>query len=214
MGNQEINQKLLLKRGHSWLFKSVGLLMLILVLAGCNVAGIGTSTMAPSGQITRTLPPVGESRGSALFTATVGVPPTPAPTRLPDTYDYSVLTESQKDRLYRASLEYLADTEAEAVRVARGLRFVENEGHPANFCGPLSIAILRDAGLVDRYTDLHNFWLLNPRDDYTEDYILEKTFPRESYLWYQTTTSINEFDFNAFPLFSSIGNAIIFPRSS
>jgi hypothetical protein len=79
---------------------------------------------------------------------------------------------------------------------------VENEGHPANFCGPLSIAILRDAGLVDRYTDLHNFWLLNPRDDYTVDYILEKSFPQEDYLWYRTTTPINEFDYSEFPLYS------------
>ncbi len=137
-----------------------------------------------------------------LFTATVGVYQTPTPTREPDVYDYSVLTSAQKDRLYRASLEYVANTEAEAIRVARSLEYVENEGHPANMCGPLSVSILRDAGLVDRYLELHDFWLLNPRNQYTVEYILEKTFPKESYLWYRTETAINEFDFEEFPLYT------------
>lgn len=141
-----------------------------------------------------------------LYTATPGtalrateVPPSG---EISNPYDLSVLTDSQKDRLYRASLEYLADTEAEAVRVARNLQFVDDEGHPANFCGPLSIGILRDAGLVDRYTDLHEFWLLNPREDYTINHILERTFPVEDYLWFRSEVSIRDFDFAEFPLYT------------
>jgi hypothetical protein len=61
---------------------------------------------------------------------------------------------------------------------------------------------LRDAGLVDRYTDLHNFWLLNPREQYTVENILEKTFPKDKYFWYRTVTPVNEIDFSEFPLFT------------
>ena len=188
------------KREPVWVWIGAGLMIILMVLAGCDLSE--SSSAAVNSQITRTLPADDATGNSPLYTATVGLPPTQIPTRLPGTYDYSVLTESQKDRLYRASLEYVADTEAEAVRVARAMQFVENEGHPANFCGPLSIAILRDTGLVDRYTDLHSFWLLNPRDQYTQEYILDKTFPKDAYLWYQTTTPINEFDFTTYPLYT------------
>ena len=200
MEDRAAEQRPTQRREQAWIWIGSGLMIVLMVLAGCNLAESSSSEI--NNQITRTLPSDDDGGSSPLYTATVGLPPTQIPTRQPDTYDYSVLTDSQKDRLYRASLEYVADTEAEAVRVARAMQFVENEGHPANFCGPLSIAILRDAGLVDRYTDLHNFWLLNPRDQYTQDYILGKTFPKDSYLWYKTTTPINEFDFNTYPLYT------------
>jgi hypothetical protein len=124
------------------------------------------------------------------------------PTPEPPIYDHSVLTQIQKDRLYKASLTYLADDEEEAVYIARKLNYVQNEGHPATLCGPLAISILRDAMLIDRYVDLEDFWLLNPRDDYTVRAILEKYFPREHYQWYQTSTPINYYDFKNHPLYS------------
>ncbi|MBN2045184.1 MAG: serine hydrolase [Anaerolineales bacterium] len=188
------------KMRYAWTLLAALLLFSLLTQAGCDLADRSQETRVE--QVSRTLPSSSAVQSSRLATATVGIPPTLTLTQAPDTLDASVLSQAQKDRLYRASLDYLADTEAEAVRVARGMQFVENEGHPANFCGPLSIAILRDAGLVDRYTDLHSFWLLNPRDDYTEAYILEKTFPREKYFWYRTNTPINEFNFVEFPLYS------------
>ncbi len=177
-----------------WLFSSI----LLVGLVGCVAAN--TRVDLPS--VEDTSPALPSSPNRPLYTATVGSRPTPTATLVPDQVDYSVLTAGQRERLYRASLQYLADTESEAVRVARSLEFVQNEGHPATFCGPLSISILRDAGLVDRYTDLHNFWLLNPRDEYTIENILNKTFPREDYLWYRTETPINQFDFNEFPLYT------------
>ena len=117
-------------------------------------------------------------------------------------YDDSILTQVQKDRLFHASLGYLASTEEEAIHIARSIGFVRNEGHPSNMCGPLAIAILRDAGLIEEHIDLHQFWLLNPHDGYTVRTILEKTFPREEYFWYRDTTPIDVFDFSSFPLFS------------
>jgi hypothetical protein len=120
----------------------------------------------------------------------------------PQIYDRSVLTQIQKDRLYKASLAYLADSEEEAVYMANSIGYVPNGGHPATMCGPLAVSILRDALLIDRYVDLEDFWLLNPRDDYTVRAILEKNFPREHYHWYQTTTPINYYDFKSYPLYT------------
>lgn len=126
----------------------------------------------------------------------------PAPTPVPMIFDHSVLTQIQRDRLYKASLEYLAENEYEAVYIARSMEYVKNEGHPATMCGPLAIGLLRDAVLVDRYVDLQSFWLLNPRNEYTVRGVLEKYFPREHYQWYKTDTPVNYFDFKEFPLYT------------
>jgi beta-lactamase class A len=117
-------------------------------------------------------------------------------------YDRSVLTQIQKDRLYQASLAYLADDEEDALYVSKSIGYVPNGGHPATMCGPLAMSILRDALLVDRYIDVGDFWLLNPRDDYTIRAILEKYFPREDYQWYQTSIPINYYDFKSHPLYT------------
>ncbi len=108
-----------------------------------------------------------------------------------------VLTQAQKERLHQAALSFEARTEAEAIRVARELAYVQGDGHPASMCGPLSVAILRSAGLLNPYIDLHEFWLLNPRNN--QD-ILEKVFPPDRFEWVRVTESIRTFDFKAFPL--------------
>ncbi len=113
--------------------------------------------------------------------------------------EQDVLTVVQKQRLYLASMQYLASTQEQGIQIARSLAYVRGDGHPANMCGPLAIAILRDAGLVSKYTDLHDFWLLDPRET-TEIHILEEVFPRDRFLWFQTRTSVADFDFKTFPL--------------
>jgi beta-lactamase class A len=110
-----------------------------------------------------------------------------------------VLTAGQKQRLREAALKFVADTEKDAIQVARSLGYLINDGHPASVCGPLAVAILREAGLISRYIDLHDFWLLNPRDRMNLK-ILERTFPRDEFMWYQNRISTAEFDFQAFPL--------------
>lgn len=117
-------------------------------------------------------------------------------------YDLSILTQIQKDRVYKASLTYLAENEEEAVYLATSIGYVPNEGHPATMCGPLAVSILRDAFLIDRYVNLEDFWLLNPRDVYTVSAILEKYFPKEHYHWYQTSTPINYYNFTSHPLYT------------
>lgn len=94
-------------------------------------------------------------------------------------------------------MRYQADTEAEAIRVAKDLAYVQGDGHPASMCGPLSAAILRDAWLLNPYIDLHEFWLLNPREQLQ---VLEKIFPPDRFEWHRVTESIRTFDFKTFPL--------------
>lgn len=94
--------------------------------------------------------------------------------------------------------KYIAHTEYEAMEVARQLNFVgKNHEDPSNMCGPLAFAPLRDAGVVDRYIDLLDVWLLNPPSDQE---VLEAIFPRDKFEWFHFQEPINEFDFEAFPL--------------
>lgn len=140
------------------------------------------------------------------FTETIeAVYPTSTPITLPsftpalisENLSSEILTKFQKERLVSSALKFQADTEKQAIQVARSLGYLVNDGHPASVCGPLSIAILRDAGLLSSYIDLHDFWLLNPRES---NAILERTFPKEDFMWFRTDQSISDFDFQAFPL--------------
>jgi hypothetical protein len=61
------------------------------------------------------------------------------------------------------------------------------------------MAILRDAGLVDRSIILHDYWLLDPSEP-SDQWLLESTFPRHRYLWHNSPVSIGEYDWSGFPL--------------
>jgi beta-lactamase class A len=137
-------------------------------------------------------------------TPTLTQPPTPQATATVAVEDIGlpdgdVLSIGQKQRLKQAALQFVASTEPDAIRVARSLGYLKNDGHPASVCGPLAVAILRQAGLISKYIDLHDFWLLNPRDSKNMK-ILERTFPKDEFQWYQNRVSTAEFDFQAFPL--------------
>jgi hypothetical protein len=135
------------------------------------------------------------------FTSTATVLPTVTFTSTPtvNPYDGGVLTPEQKQRLYAVSLRFLADTEPAAIKVAQHMDFLGVMGHPATMCGPLSIAILRDAGLLPADTALKPFFYMDPR---ISQRLLEKTFPRDRYLWYRDERVLNQIDFSAFPLFA------------
>jgi beta-lactamase class A len=146
---------------------------------------------------------------TAAFTTTPAPPTlTPAPkttiTAIPTVDEIGgtngeILTIGQKQRLREEALKFVAANEKDAIQVARSLGYLKNDGHPASVCGPLAVAILRDARLISKYVDLHAFWLLNPRDGMNMK-ILERTFPRDEFTWYQNRISTAEFDFQAFPL--------------
>jgi beta-lactamase class A len=160
------------------------LLSFLLLLSACAP----TPTAAPTP--TSTPPPA---------TPTSTPPPTPIATLVPTATEIpetDILTRAQKERLYQASLAYLASTQEEAFAAVERLNFVQYPS-PSNMCGPLAIAELRDAGLLSRYTDLHDFWQLRPD---TNAQTIARTFPSDRFEHYRFTQSIREFDFKTFPL--------------
>jgi hypothetical protein len=158
---------------------------------------IFTPTSLPTA--TRTVMPT-QPQSTPTLTPTIPAAENSTPTMTQvGAQDDEILTAEQKDRLREAALTFVAGTEQEAIRVARSLGYIKNDGHPASVCGPLSVAILREAGLISKYVDLHDFWLLNPRDR-ANIKTLERTFPRDEFMWYQSKKSIAEFDFQSFPL--------------
>ena len=108
-----------------------------------------------------------------------------------------VLTSQQQQRLQDASKDYIALTPADGIRMARSLNIIKDDGDPTNVCGPLSIAILRDAGLLDPYVKIRDFWLLNP--DINRK-LLDQTFPSDRYEHFQFSSPLNEMDWDTFPL--------------
>jgi hypothetical protein len=169
-------------------------------LCGCSV---GSSPAPPTLPAASAPPIVPTPSPTSAIAPTPTWTPTPQATLIPTVTSAptpaGVLTEEESRRLYESSLEYIALTSTEAITVARSLRFLVSEGHPSNMCGPLALAILRDAGLVDESVILHDFWLLDPSEP-SDIRLLEETFPPHRYLWHNVLESVATFDFDAFPL--------------
>ncbi len=119
-------------------------------------------------------------------------------TETPEASPADILTPVQQQRVYEASLKYIAENEASAIQVARSLGYIHGDGHPASVCGPLAAAILREAGLIDPYINLHDFWLLDPRPSQNLQVVL-RVFPTDEFTWFQTDQPTNRFDFRQFP---------------
>ena len=110
-----------------------------------------------------------------------------------------VLTSAQRSRLETVSRKFLADSDIEALWVAQDLDYIGINGQPATMCGPLAVAILQDAGLVDPNFDRANFYLLNPRPGYGDGFV-ESLFPTSRYLKVVEERVIKEVDYQAEPL--------------
>jgi hypothetical protein len=108
------------------------------------------------------------------------------------------LSDDQQINLYRASLAYSQTTVADSLRAAKEINQV-GYGDPSNICGPLAIAILRDAGLLNSDAIPHDFWLLDPRT--TEDQRkLARAFPRPQFTHDVAQTPLNKMDWRTSPL--------------
>lgn len=99
--------------------------------------------------------------------------------------------------LQAASLSYLANSPDAALTIAHALGYAQGHGDPNNMCGPLAIAILRDAGLISKYVDPQAFWLWRPDKN---PGLAETTFPADRFAHYQFSEALNQFDFKSFPL--------------
>jgi len=166
-------------------------LAILIWLSGCR--GGGATSVPDSPLATATPVPL-----TSVPTITPFPSPAPTPTTTPVPI-HQGLSDEERERLNQSALQYVAATHSEAITVARELHFLVDDGHPSNMCGPLAIAILRDAGLVDPHVILHDYWLLNPAEPW-DVRLLESIFPRSRYLWVETATPVNQFDFAQFPL--------------
>ena len=95
----------------------------------------------------------------------------------------------------------IAKDELEAQDVARGIDYMEGSGyeHPSLMCGPLSIAILGDSGLLAVGADVSDFWLPDPKGP--DRNLFKQTFPERFYEWIDEKESIGEIDFTQKPLY-------------
>lgn len=133
---------------------------------------------------------------------------TPTTTSTPDVVQNAIdtgalafagpLTNAQQIDLYRSSLAYVQTTVEGSRSISKEINGV-GYGDPTNICGPLAIAILRDAQLVTTDLTPHDFWLLNPSAS-TDARLLEKAFPWEQFSHVIIATPINKMDWRASPL--------------
>ncbi len=108
------------------------------------------------------------------------------------------LTHPKQVALYRAALGYATQSVEESLREAKAINGV-GYGDPSNICGPLAIAILRDADIIAPLTVPHDFWLLDPRTP-TDKAKLEATFPAGAFDHTKISTAINKVDWLTSPL--------------
>jgi hypothetical protein len=123
----------------------------------------------------------------------------PDPIKDLSTLDHGPLDGDAQVQLYKVSLSFVAASPPEALQLAKKLNFVGRDGHPSNMCGPLSIAILRAAGLLPADTDSNPFWLLNPRLEMAQS-LLARTFPATRFEHFSSDVPLNKLDWHVTPL--------------
>ena len=108
------------------------------------------------------------------------------------------LTREQQLKLYEASLFFIAPTYKESKKMSElinNARFSD----PNTTCGPLSIAILKKAGILSEDLVAHDFFLINP-DLGKDRSVIKNVFPSEQYTDTRYKVRIDQFDWRANPL--------------
>jgi len=102
-------------------------------------------------------------------------------------------------RVYVSSLKYVR-TSPEEIRLIGERINGPGYGAPSYICGPLSISILQEAGIVRPDIDPHAFWLLNP-DVRGDRGLLSKAFPTSQFENIRFQIPLNKMDWRENPLF-------------
>lgn len=124
--------------------------------------------------------------------------PLPSPTSPPPYLGQ--LTAEQREALDLAARAYISLNPQDALATAIELNFIGRNANPATMCGPLSIAILQQVGLVDQSVSLVDFWYLDPRPG-KDEAMLKKVFPTERFEKIEQPMAVNEVDFTSNPLY-------------
>jgi hypothetical protein len=185
----------------------------VTVAPGWIIATTPTATLAMTFAFPATLAP---PTGTPAFTP---IPSVSAPANLPAGYDSKArstpdpvaerilagdlvfsgpLPTPLQAELYRASMTYAQTTLIDSKRVAKEINGV-GYGDPSNICGPLAIAILRDAGAISSNVVPHDYWLLDPAK-VLDQRLIAAAFPPERFTHQQFSTPLNKVDWNASPL--------------
>ena len=108
------------------------------------------------------------------------------------------LTEEQQKKLYDVSMQYVEPTTGGSLYLSKEINGVKY-GNASNTCGPLAIAILRDAGIISPDIVPHDFWLLNPSVP-LDRRIINRTFPGTRFIHAATKYPLTKIDWKTFPL--------------
>ena len=113
--------------------------------------------------------------------------------------DVGPLSLRQKFQLYNTSLTYIRENSQDSRILGEDING-KGYGAPSDICGPLSIAILQEAGIVNPGLDPHAFWLLNP-DVWDDRRLLAKAFPPDKYESFRVRTKLDKINWMETPLF-------------
>jgi hypothetical protein len=108
------------------------------------------------------------------------------------------LSKEQQKSLYDISMIYVEPTTRGSLYLSKEINGVKY-GNASNTCGPLAIATLRDAGIINEEVNAHDFWLLNP-DVPANRKILDKTFPSDRFVHIETKYPFTKINWHDFPL--------------
>ncbi|MFZ3071573.1 MAG: serine hydrolase [Anaerolineaceae bacterium] len=126
------------------------------------------------------------------------------PMNQPDLDDQADRVQEIEKKLYLASLEFIAETPEGANEVARQIGFNGGYNESArNACGPISVAIMKSAGILPSSTSVREIWLLCPRERVGCNGISvlnRNYFPPQEYDYTKVTESVRTYDFAANPL--------------
>ena len=191
---------------------AIGVFIAALLISGIFATPAVIAIAGTAAASTSTAAPFATEAPTATFTvsptAAPTITPTPTFTATPTAIEQMIrsgqllltghLSAQQQIILYQTSLHFIAPTTKESIVVGERING-KGYGHPSLICGPLSIAILREAGLLSADAAPYDFWLLNP--DLGEDRLLiEKTFPSDRYDNTRFTIPLNQFDWRTYPL--------------
>jgi hypothetical protein len=109
------------------------------------------------------------------------------------------LNVKQVIKIYETSLKYVRSN-TEGSRLLGEQINGPGYGVPSDICGPLSIAILQESGLISPELDPHAFWLLNP-DIWDDRRLLAKAFPPDRFEDKRYKVKLNKVDWHKNPLY-------------
>lgn len=194
------------------MMRRLKIIILALVLLGVisfSIVGCDQEQLPPvATPVTTIIPATPTAVPPTAFPPTQPPMPTAAPTASstpPSDTPEPTPTPGFEEALVQASLGYLADTTEKADAMARKIGYKGGKNESASLaCGPLSIAILQDAGLLSKNINTHDSWLLCAREDNPDCSGMETLqriyFPPQEYDYLRIRQSVRDYDFVSNPL--------------